>query len=300
MPSGAAKQMHAGEVGIDASLVRRLIATQFPDLAHLPVRTVRSTGTVNAIFRVGDDLCARLPRLAAWAPSIEREVAWLPLIAPRVSLRVPEPVATGRPAPDYPFPWAIYRWIEGAPYRDVSPSRERAAATALAQFVVELRRIETTGAPPAGRRPLRELDEITRRAIEESHGLIDTRAVTAAWVRALDAPAWHGPPVWIHADLLRPNLLVDAGRLHAVLDFGSAGAGDPAADVIAAWSVFGPVGRAVFRDALGVECDTWQRARAYALHQALLIIPYYVRTNPRFAALAQRTVSEVLSDSTRE
>jgi len=102
--------------------------------------------------------------------------------------------------------------------------------------------------------------------------------------------------VWIHADLLRPNLLVSGGRIVAVLDFGSAGAGDPAADVIAAWSVFGAAGRAAYRAALAADEATWQRARGYALHQALLIVPYYRRSNPRFAELAVRTIAEILAE----
>ena len=289
--------MHAGEVGIDAALVRRLVAAQFPHLADLPVRAVRSTGTVNAIYRLGDHLCARLPRVAVWARSVEHEVAWLPTLAPRLSLRVPEPVALGRPASGYPFPWAVFRWIEGSPYRDALVRDERHAAGALARFVAELGRIDPAGAPRGGRRPLRELDAATRRAIEAARGAIDGEAAGAAWASALRAPAWDGPPVWVHTDLLRPNLLVDRGRLCAVIDFGGAGVGDPAADVIAAWSVFGPTGRAAFRDALEVDEGTWHRARGYALHQALLIIPYYAETNPAFVGLAQRTVAEVLADA---
>jgi aminoglycoside phosphotransferase (APT) family kinase protein len=289
--------MHEGEAEIDAALVRRLLAAQFPHLVDLPIRAVWSTGTVNAIYRLGPQLCARLPRVAAWAESVEREVAWLPKLAPQLSLRVPEPVARGAAAGGYPFPWAIFRWIEGQPYSDARVRDERVAAGELARFVSELRRIDPTGAPRGGRRPLRDLDAATRRAIAAARGAIDGDAVAAAWARALRAPPWEGTPVWIHTDLLRPNLLVDRGRLSAVIDFGGAGAGDPAADVIAAWSVFGPTGRAAFRAALDVDEGTWQRARGYALHQALLIIPYYAETNPEFVALAKRTVAEVLADS---
>jgi aminoglycoside phosphotransferase (APT) family kinase protein len=121
--------------------------------------------------------------------------------------------------------------------------------------------------------------------------------VAAAWEHALEAPAWKGSPVWIHTDLLRPNLLVDGGRLTAVIDFGGAGLGDPAADVIAAWSVFGPAGREAFRAALDVDDGTWNRSRGFALHQAVMIIPYYPETNPGFVALAERTVAEVLADT---
>jgi aminoglycoside phosphotransferase (APT) family kinase protein len=290
-------KMHDGEADIDAGLVGRLVAAQFPGLGGLPVRAVVSTGTVNAIYRLGDDLCARLPRLASWARALERECRWLPELAPRLSLRVPEPVAMGAPAAGYPFTWAIYRWIPGQPYADEFAGDERQAATDLARFVTELRRAEPGAeVPRAGRRPLPELDEPTRAAIESAGGVIDRGAALAAWERALAAPAWDRTRVWIHTDLLRPNLLVDAGRLSAVIDFGGVGAGDPAADVIAAWSVFGPAGRERFRGALGVDDGTWARARGYALHQAALIIPYYAETNPEFAAMARRTVAEVLAD----
>jgi aminoglycoside phosphotransferase (APT) family kinase protein len=291
-------KMHDGEVDIDADLVRRLLAAQFPHLSDLPIREVRSTGTVNALYRLGDHLCARLPRVRRWARDLEREWRWLPQLAPHLSLRVPEPVGKGHPTGSYPCTWAIYRWLDGQPYSDELVDDEHQAGRDLAQFVVELRRIApAAGAPAGGRKPLRDLDAATRAAMESARDVIDRDAATAAWDRALQAPAWNGTPVWIHTDLLRPNLLVRDGRLSAVIDFGSVGVGDPAADVIAAWSVFGPTGRDVFRDALDVDDGTWNRARGYALHQAALIIPYYAHTNPGFVAPAKRTVEEILADS---
>jgi aminoglycoside phosphotransferase (APT) family kinase protein len=294
---GVQTKMHEGEVDIDEALVARLLSAQFPRLARLSIGAVRSTGTVNAIYRLGEDLCVRLPRVQPWAEDLDKELSWLPKIAPAVSLRIPEPVAKGHPANEYPFTWAIYRWLDGHPYQDDLVHDERQAAEDLARFVRELRRLDHAGAPRAGRRPLRELDGVTRSAIEASRGVIDSDAATAAWSRALEAPVWDGAPVWIHTDLLRPNLLVDRGRIHAVIDFGGVGVGDPAADAIAAWSVFGPSGRAAFRAALGVDEDEWSRARGYALHQAALIIPYYAETNPGFVELAKRTVEEILADS---
>jgi aminoglycoside phosphotransferase (APT) family kinase protein len=289
-------KMHDDEVDIDAGLVGRLVAEQFPHLADLPITEVRSTGTVNAIYRLGDRLCARLPRVAEWAPDLDREWRWLPELAPRLPLRVPEPVGRGRPGGSYPFSWAIYGWIDGQPYADELVDDERRAAEDLARFVVDLRRIDPVGAPRGGRRPLRELDAVTREVIESARGVIDGDAAVAAWERALRAPAWAGSPVWIHSDLLRPNVLVRDGRVCAVIDFGGVGVGDPAADVIAAWSVFGRAGRGVFRAALEVDDGTWERARGFALHQAALIVPYYGETNPGFVASARRTIEEVLAD----
>lgn len=290
-------QMHDDEVAIDSGLIERLLATQFPELAGLPIRAVRSTGTVNAIFRIGDQRCARLPRVGRWARSLTKESYWLPRLAPGLTLRVPEPVALGQPGGGYPFSWAIFDWIDGQQYADELVADERQAADELARFVAELRQTAVHAAAPlGGRQPLRELDEGTRETIEAGRGVIDSVAALAAWERALDSPVWDGLPVWIHTDLLRPNLLVEGGELRAVIDFGGAGIGDPATDVIAAWAVFGPVGRAVFRRALEVDDGTWDRARGIALHQAAALIPYYKVSNPPFAALGKRTVEQVLSD----
>jgi aminoglycoside phosphotransferase (APT) family kinase protein len=209
---------------------------------------------------------------------------------------VPEPVVVGKATSVYPFTWAIYGWIDGEAYHDDLVHDERQAADDLARFVTKLRRADPVGAPPGGRRPLRELDGVTRMAIESSGDVIDSDAATAAWEDALRAPDWSGTGVWIHTDLRRPNLLVDQGRLCAVIDFGGVGVGDPAADVIAAWSVFNQTGRETYRNALEVDDDTWMRARGYALHQSALIIPYYAKSNPAFVSLAKRTVEEVLAD----
>jgi len=293
-------KMHDQEVDIDAGVVRRLVAVQFPRLAGLQVRVVPSTGTVNAIYRLGDQLCARLPRLPRYVRSLEREWRWLPVLAPGLTLRVPEPVALGQPTSEYPFTWVIYRWIDGHPYADQLIDDERQAARDLARFVAELRRTAPgAGVPAAGRRPLAALDAGTRTSIAAAAatgGAIDGPAALAAWESALRAPAWDGRRVWIHADLLRPNLLADGGRIRAVIDFGSAGAGDPATDVIPAWAVFGPAGRAAFRDALDVDDGTWRRARGIALHQAAALIPYYAVSNPAFSALGRRTVEQVIAD----
>jgi aminoglycoside phosphotransferase (APT) family kinase protein len=293
---GAQVKMHDGEVEIDFALVKRLLSDQFPQLAESPLTIVRSTGTVNAIYRLGDELSIRLPRLGTWAEDIEREWAWLPKLAPHISINIPQPLARGKPTAWYPYPWAIYHWIEGSPYQDELITDERQAAYDLANFILELRKVDMTGAPRGGRRPLIELDAVTRSTIEAARHVIDAETALAAWRLALEAPPWDGKPVWIHGDLLKSNLLVQAGRLCAVIDFGGVGIGDPAADVVPAWSVFGKSGRAAFRQALAVDEATWRRARGYALHQALLIIPYYPQTNPEFVAMAKRTVAEILTE----
>jgi aminoglycoside phosphotransferase (APT) family kinase protein len=292
----AGKKMHDGEIDINVELVHRLLLTQFPHLCDRPLNEVRSTGTVNAIYRLGDDLCVRLPRVQHWVADLEKELEWLPKLARHLPLAVPEPVAKGEAGSGYPFPWAIYRWIQGETFATDRVGHEHQAAADLAQFVAELRRIDPSGAPRSGRKPLRQLDEMTRAALESLRGVVATDAATAAWESSLQAPAWDGSPVWRHCDLLAPNLLVEGGRLKAVIDFGGAGIGDPALDVIPAWSVFGKSGRIAFRSVLDIDEGTWARARGFALHQALLIIPYYPETNPGFVAMAKRTVQQVLDD----
>ena len=293
---GAQVKMHEGEIDLDTTLVERLLAEQFPHLTERSINLVQSTGTVNAIYRLGDDLYVRLPRMETWTESLHREWAWLPKLAPHISLTIPKPLALGKPTNGYPCPWAIYRWIDGSSYQDDLINDERQAALDLANFILELRSADMLGAPRGGRKPLIELDAATRTAIASSRNAIDAEAASEAWTRSLEASPWNGQPVWIHGDLLRPNLLVQEGRLYAVIDFGGTGIGDPAMDVVPAWSVFNKIGRQAFRQALNVDDDTWRRARGYALHQALLIIPYYPETNPGFVTLAKRTVDEILAD----
>jgi aminoglycoside phosphotransferase (APT) family kinase protein len=289
-------KMHESEVDIDAQLVRRLLLEQLPHLSDLPIREVRPRGTVNAIFRLGSDLCVRMPRVPRWSDSLAKELEWLTKLVGHVPLAIPEPVAIGKAGCGYAFPWAIYRWISGESYAPDRVHDEVQAAEALANFVVHLRRVDPACGPPTGRAPLLQLDADTRATIRSLHDTLDAEAVTAAWDTSLEAPPWNGEPVWLHCDLIPPNLLVDGGQLKAVIDFGSAGIGDPAQDVVPAWSVFGREGRQAFRDALGVDEQTWARARGFALHQAVMIIPYYAATNPGFVLMARRTIGGVLDD----
>ena len=292
--------MHEGELDIDVGLVRRLVGRQFPRWAGQPVVPFPSTGTVNAIFRLGDELCVRLPRVRDWAGDLDKELRWLPALAPRLPLAVPVPVAAGEPDTGYPFRWAVYCWLEGASFDRGLIRDEREAARDLARFVVSLRGIDPSDAPASTRdRPLPARDKETRAAIASAAGMIDAAAVSAAWETALQTPAWTGGPAWTHGDLLPSNILARDGRLAAVIDFGNMGIGDPAVDLIPAWTLFGPAGRAAFREAVGAEEGSWARARGFALHQAVLIIPYYAETNPTFAASAKRTIAELVADAVR-
>lgn len=290
-------KMHVDEIDIDATLVRRLVAAQFPQWADLPVEPVPSTGTVNAIYRLGNDMAVRIPRVERWASDLEKEMHWLPRLAPQLPLAVSEPLAAGNPGEGYPWRWAIYRWLEGDTWAGDRVEDLGEAAVDLAQFITALQRIDTAGAPGPrayGSRAA-EQDSWVRAAIAASHDIIDTAAVTAAWDAALRAPGWDRPPVWVHGDLLAPNVLVAGGRLSAVIDFGGMHVGDPAREIMAAWTLFTGESRDVFRAALSVDDATWARGRGWALTR-VVAIPYYLETNPLFAADSLHTVNEVLAD----
>lgn len=299
--------MHADEVPIDAGLVRRLLAAQFPQWAELPLAPVPSAGTDHAIFRLGDDKAVRLPRIHWATGQAAKERAWLPRLAPHLPLRHPEPLAAGVPAAGYPYPWAVYRWLPGAPASSAPLADPRRAALDLARFIVVLQRIDPAGGPPVAEHNLRGAPLVTRDAATRAAiaamgdmGMIDAGLATRVWEAALGVPAWARGPVWFHGDLLPGNLLVVDGRLSAVIDWGGLGVGDPACDLFCAWALFDGDSRAAFRAALGADEATWARARGLALSQAVIFVPYYLHTNPAGVAGATRTIAAVLADYRRE
>src|SRR5215211_3273412 len=259
----SARQMHSDEVGTDVGLVRRLVAAQFPQWDGLPVEPVVSAGTDNAIYRLGDEMSARLPRRRKNAAQLEKELRWLPRLAPLLPLAVPIPLAVGKPADGYPFPWSIYTWLEGETATVERIAEPRQTATDLARFVAALQGVDPADGPLPGEHnslrgvPLAMRDESTRAAIAALGGTVDAGAVTAAWDAALQAPEWQRPPVWIHGDLDSRNLLVEYGRLSGVIDFGCLGVGDPACDVTVAWKVLSAETRDSFRTAITVDEATW-------------------------------------------
>lgn len=292
-----ARTMHADEARIEVSLVRRLLGAQFPRWADLPVTAIDSAGTSNAMFRLGEDMVVRLPRIEGAAGDVEKEHRWLPRLAPPLPVAVPVPLGKGVPAEGYPWPWSVYRWLEGDNPVVGRLAEPGALAGDLAEFVAALHRIDPADGPASYRgEPLAERDAATRRAIGDLDGIVDTGAATAAWEAALRAPAWEGPGVWVHADLQPGNLLLVRGRLGAVIDFGCLGLGEPAVDLIVAWYVLPAGARDVFRAALDVDDATWVRGRGWALSIALMELRYYRDTNPVMADIARHVVREVLAD----
>ena len=290
--------MHDDEVETDAALVAALIAEQFPEWASLPVERLASYGTDNAMYRLGDRLSVRMPKIHWAAASLEREFEWLPRIAPALPVATPVPVVLGEPGEGYPWRWTVCRWVEGAhPVAGSAQGAERLAAV-LAGFVRAMRSLDQTGAPhTAWPRPLHEEDELVHTNLTTlDDELQPVRGeVVAIWEEALAAP--HADvPNWIHGDLAPSNLLLRDGRLAGVLDFSAMGLGDPASDLRAAWNLLPASARQVFREAVSADDATWARARGWVLLQALAQLPYYTERNPQLAANARHVIAELVAE----
>jgi aminoglycoside phosphotransferase (APT) family kinase protein len=300
MTAMRATKMHADEIETDVALVRRLLAAQFPHWADLRIDPVASYGTDHDIYRLGDHLAARLPRIAGATRQAAKEAEWLPRLAPHLPLELPVQLAMGHPAEGYPFDWSVCTWLPGENANGTIDDLEQAAVD-LAAFVTALRQVDVTGAhprPPHGRGgPLAEGDEQVRRSIAQLGDRIDGGATLRSWEESLDASAWEGEEVWVHGDLLPGNLLVVDGRLSAVIDFGALNVGDPACDLQPAWNVFAGVSRKRFRAELEVDDASWLRGRGWALYQAVAALPYYWDTNPGMIRQASHALTQVLSDS---
>lgn len=285
---------------IDASLAHRLVALQFPEWADLPIQPVAFDGWDNRTFHLGDRMALRLPSAAQYSLQVEKEQRWLPKLALHLPLQVPIPLAMGEPTEDYPWHWSIYQWIDGetATVERIADLQE--FAVTLAEFIVALHRIDATGGPPAGTHnffrggPLKIYDAETRQAIAVLDGKIDTHSVTAIWEEALTT-TWEGKPVWVHGDISPGNLLVENGKLTAVIDFGSSAVGDPSCDLSIAWTLFDRESRDRFRKTLALDDATWARARGWTLWKALIVLAGLCETNALDDERSQRVIDAVLA-----
>ncbi len=293
-------RLHADEPATSAELVGELLSRQFPHWAGLTVAAAASGGTDHAIYRLGEDLAVRLPRRASAVAQLDKERTWLPRLAPHLPVAISQPRAVGEPMLGYPWRWSVCDWIAGRnPTGDEGP----ALAEDLADFVGALRPLDAMAGPAPGRHnfgrgaPLATRDAATREALRACGDLIDAPAAAAAWSEALAAPAWDGPPAWLHGDLCPGNLVVEGGRLAAVIDFGGLAVGDPACDLMVAWNLLRSQDRARFEARLGADPASWARGRGWALSVALIQLPYYRETYPSLAANARATIAAVLGDS---
>lgn len=298
-------KMHENEFEIDEHLVRALLKSQCPHWADLTISPVKSSGTDNALFRLGTEYIVRLPRIE-WEPgsinrSINKEFEWLPKIARFLKIPISEPIFKGKPDQSYPWPWLISKWNEGQNPPFEKENEYELLVKNLAFFLNEFHKINLPNCPISRRGvPLKTkiVDEETKKAIDELEGEIDISSVTLLWEKLSNIPYWNKEPVWVHGDFLPGNILIQEDRLSAVLDFSDVGIGDPACDLIIAWALFNPHSRKVFRENLEIiDDEAWERGRGWALSIALIMLPYYMHSNPVLVTLAKRMIENVLSES---
>lgn len=263
---------------VPSEVVRRLVDTQFPEWASLPIEPVALDGWDNTTYRLGEHLSVKLPNDDSYIPQVEKEHRWLPVLARQLPLAIPEPVAIGAASEEFPRPWSIRRWIDGEPAATASADRHRVAQR-LGEFLRALHQVDAGDGPLAGPHsffrggPLHVYDKETRDAMRSLAGRIDGNAVTRTWENAL-ASRWQQSPIWVHGDVAPSNLIVRSGELVAVIDFGCCAVGDPACDLVVAWTFLDPTEHNSLRSVVGLDDDTWHRARGWALWKALQVVAH--------------------------
>ncbi|MCZ2404225.1 aminoglycoside phosphotransferase family protein [Paenarthrobacter sp. Z7-10] len=294
-----------GNAPIDSDLARRLVGSQFPHWAQLPISTVDPGGWDNRTFRLGAKLSIRLPSGPGYAQQVRKEQHWLPLLATGLPLPIPTPVAEGLPAEGYPYPWSIYQWLDGQVASETNVADPTRFATALAGFLNVLHQREPTGGPAPGSHncfrgasPTVYADE-TLSALEALGTEVPAEPLRRLWDHAVGAH-WDGDPVWFHGDVATANLLVSEGQLSAVIDFGCSGVGDPACDLVIAWTFLHGSARDAFRKSLNEDAATWSRGRGWALWKALISLVAALENNPKAAAGPRRDIQRLLLDFSGE
>ncbi|MGW7210629.1 aminoglycoside phosphotransferase family protein [Streptomyces sp. NPDC054837] len=292
--------MHDDQVDVTTEIVAALIQEQFPRWSGKAIRHLSSTGTVNAIFRIGDDLSARFPLRPADAAKalavLEQEAQASAELAQVSRIPVPEPVALGKPGAGYPMPWSVQTWLPGTVASDSDPSGSEAFAEDLAAFIAGLRGADTRGRLFNGDNRggvLAHHDDWMAQCFEESKGLLDVPRLRQLWSHFRELPRTSAD-VMSHGDLIPGNVLVEGDRLRGVLDTGGFGPADPALDLVSAWHLLQPGPREVLRRTLGCGDLEWERGKAWAFEQAMGVVWYYVETNPTMSRMGRRTLDRIL------
>ncbi len=286
---------------MNISLITELITSQFPVWKNLPIQPVEPCGWDNHTYRLGNELLVRLPSGATYAPQVEKENLWLPRLAPVLPLKIPCPVAVGKPNRNYPWNWSIYKWLEGTTASTKTISHIDDFAVALAHFLRTLQKMDTTGGPFPGPDnfhrggALSHYDKEMRQALTRMKNQIDSDQALKIWEKGLHSH-WLKPPVWVHGDISPNNLLVNNGQLCAVIDFGLLAVGDPACDLMIAWTFFEGKSRDIFRSTMALDPETWERARAWTLWKASVIVSGLSSATHSESIVAPKTLERVLED----
>lgn len=285
---------------INASLVKRLVTSQFPRWKDLPIRPVATSGWDNCTFHLGRDMLVRLPSAAHYAPQVEKEHHWLPKLSSSLPLSIPRPLSMGKPGEGYPWKWSIYQWLEGAPASTGNISNMSDFSRSLAEFLIALHYVDPTDGPLPGPDnfyrggSLSVYDNEIRQALARLKGKINTKKALEIWEIGLRS-TWTTSPVWLHGDISRNNLLVNNGKLSAVIDFGQLAVGDPACDLMIVWTFFKGTSRDTFCSLLPLDPGTWERARAWTLWKAAVIKSGLTKATASETAHCSPIINEVLT-----
>lgn len=286
---------------ISIALVQALVKAQFPQWSHLPIEPVACSGWDNRTFHLGTNMSVRLPSAEGYASQPEKEYTWLPQLAPYLSMPISQPLALGKPSQEYPWNWSIHQWIEGESANSLllSENQLETMALPLAEFLNELHTIPTKNGPTAGLHNYYRgahpsvYDAEARSTITQLHHCIDKKAVMQLWEKAIDSQ-WENPPVWVHGDFSRGNILMKEEKVTAVIDFGCMGIGDPACDLVLAWTLFNYKSRSIFQSTLPLDENTWHRARGWALWKACLELKKCQDTESKEAIAQRHIINELL------
>jgi aminoglycoside phosphotransferase (APT) family kinase protein len=291
-------------------LARKLIAEQFPQYAGLPIVDVEKQGHDNRTYRLGDDMLVRMPTAQAYGLKVPKEQKLLPQLACHLTILIPVPIKMGKASEEYPYPFSIYKWLTGKSINLLMLTRQETEQLALqialdcARFLKELQAITEVEELRPGQHNFWRGDHVcvydqgARQQISELRGIIDHIRALDLWERAC-LTRWNKPPVWIHGDFAIGNLLVHGGKLSAVIDFGGVAVGDPACDLVIAWTYLSGRARDIFIQemnlGMNLDPDTWLRARAWALWKATFELCQMKDRDSLEFILQKRIIEEVLS-----
>jgi aminoglycoside phosphotransferase (APT) family kinase protein len=296
-------KMHAGQLSVSVETVHELVDEQFPEWRGLPVRSTASQGTVNAVFRIGNDLSARFPLepgdVAMMRRRLQSEANSARELLGRTRFPTPTPVALGEPGAGYPLPWSVQTWLPGVVATDHDPDESVAFARDLAEFIRGVRAIGTRGRNFTGKGRggnLQSHDGWIQTCFRQSEQLLDVPRLRRMWQVMRELPRGAAADVMTHGDLIPGNVLVSSGQLAGIIDVGGLGPADPALDLVSAWHLLEAGPRQILRDELGSDDLEWERGRAWAFEQAMGAVWYYVDSNPAMSRMGRRTLERIMAD----
>ena len=287
-------------------LARKIIAEQFPEYSDLQITDVEKQGHDNRTYRLGEEMVIRMPTTEDYAAKVKIEKALLPQLAKRLSIRIPAPIKMGKPSAYYPYPFSIYKWLPGKSINllTLTTLEKEQLAFDLAKFLKELQAINDFDGPAPGQHNWWRGDHVSvydqgaREQIAELAEIIDAAKALSLWDKACTTK-WNKPPIWIHGDFAIGNMLIDQGKLSAIIDFGGTAVGDPACDLVIAWTYFSAKAREIFINEVQIDEDTWVRARAWALWKATFELCQIADKSSIEAKAQKQIIDEISLPSTR-